>query len=229
MEPSAPVAALMLVVASAVVLFAGPRMVAVADRLADVTGLGEALVGAVLVGTVTSLPDLLATITPALAGLPDLAVGNALGGVLGQTAFLAVADLVYRRANLEHAAASLPNLMQGALLIMLLSMVMIMLHAPPATVAGIHVGTFLLPAVYVYGLALVNRAGDAPMWRPTDTADTEPDVPDEPEEGKEAIGPLLLRFIGYGIFLAAAGFTLGRAGEGLVATTGLSETAVGVS
>lgn len=78
-EVSLPVAAGLLLAASAMVVAAGPRMVTVADRLADVTGLGEAFVGAVLVGVVTSLPDLFATVTPALRGLPELAVGAAWG------------------------------------------------------------------------------------------------------------------------------------------------------
>lgn len=38
-----------------------------------------------------------------------------------QTFFLAIADMVYRRANLEHAAASAPNMMQNGLLIRLLA------------------------------------------------------------------------------------------------------------
>lgn len=226
-ELSLPVAAGLLALASTVILFTGPRMVAVADRLADVTGLGEALVGAVLVGIVTSLPDLLATVTPALAGLPELAVGNALGGVLGQTAFLAVADLAYRRANLEHAAASLPNLMQGALLVTLLATVQVLLHAPTVLLGGVHVGTFVLPVVYWYGLRVVNRGGQTPMWRPTDTDETQEDVPDEPADGHDLRG-LTVRFIAYGLLLATAGYALGRSGEALVATTGLSQTAVGV-
>lgn len=227
-ELSPPMAVGLLVVASAVVLVVGPRMVAVADRLADVTGLGEAFVGAVFVGVVTSLPDLFATVTPALRGLPELAVGNALGGVLGQTAFLAVADLTYRRANLEHAAASLPNLLQGALLVTLLATILILFHAPPVTFGGVHVGTFLLPVLYGCGLRVVTQAEAAPMWRPTSTAETRTDVPDEPAHAGHDLRALLVRFALYGFALVTAGYVLGRSGEALVATTGLSETAVGV-
>lgn len=227
-EPSLPVAVGLLVLTSAVVLFAGPRMVATADRLADVTGLGEAFVGAVLVGIATSLPDLFATVTPAVRGLPELAVGNALGGVLGQTAFLAVADIAYRRANLEHAAASLPNLMQGVLLVTLLAMVLILFNAPEVTVGGVHVGTFVLPVVYGYGMRLATKASHAPMWRPTETSETRADVPDEPQRGGHDLRVLVVRFCLYGSVLAAAGYALGRSGEALVATTGLSEAAVGM-
>ena len=217
-----------LLAASATVLLVGPRMVAAADRLADVTGLGEALVGAVLVGAVTSLPDLIATATPALDGFGDLAVGNALGGVLAQTAFLGIIDLRYRRANLEHAAASLPNLMQAALLVTLLATVLLLFHVPTVTVLDIHVGTFVLPVIYLYGLRMITHAGDAPMWRPTSTDETRSDVPDEPEAGGEKLRALVVRFSIYAVMLVAAGYALARSGEALVATTGLSETAVGV-
>jgi cation:H+ antiporter len=229
MTLSSPLTAVaVLVIASVVILVVGPRMVAAADRLADVTGLGEAMVGAVLVGAVTSLPDLIATATPALDGYAELAVGNALGGVLGQTAFLGVIDLRYRRANLEHAAASLPNLMQAALLVTLLSTVLLLFHVPTVTVFDIHVGTFVLPLIYLYGLKMVSQAGAAPMWRPTSTDETHGDVPDEPEAGGEKLRALVLRFAIYAVLLAAAGYALARSGEALVATTGLSETAVGV-
>jgi len=154
-ELSTPLAILGVLLAGAAVVAAGPRMVRVADRLADTTGLGEAFVGAVFVGAVTSLPDILATVLPAARGLPELAVGNAIGGVLGQTAFLAVADLTYRRANLEHAAASLPNIVQATLLVTLLGGVLALFAAPQGSVLGVHPGSLVLVAGYAYGLRLV--------------------------------------------------------------------------
>lgn len=44
---------------------------------AGVTGWGEAIVGAVLLGAVTSLAAVVTTLTAAAAGHPQLAVGNA--------------------------------------------------------------------------------------------------------------------------------------------------------
>ena len=52
-------------------------------------------------------------------------MSNALGGIAVQTFFLAIADMVYRRANLEHAAASAPNMMQNGLLIGLLALLLL--------------------------------------------------------------------------------------------------------
>ena len=222
------VAVALVLAAAGVVLLAGPRMVAVADRLADVTGLGEALAGAVLLGAATSLPDVAATVTPAWRGLPDLAVGNALGGVLGQTAFLAVADLTYRRANLEHAAASLPNLVQGTVLLTLLSVVLVLLNGPQVDVLGVHPATVVLVPLYLYGIHLTNESLNRPMWRAVATPETRPDEPDEPPAAGERLRSLVLRFAALGIVLGVAGWALGRSGEAIAAATGLSETGAGM-
>ena len=85
---------------------AGTRLAGVADTLADRTGMGEIIAGAVFVGGSTSLPGIITSMTTAAEDHPGLAIGNAVGGLTAQTAFLAIADLAYRRANLEHAAAS---------------------------------------------------------------------------------------------------------------------------
>jgi cation:H+ antiporter len=223
-----PLAVAGLLAASVTIMVAGPRMVRVADRLADVTGLGEAFVGAVLVGAATSLPDILATVLPAVRGLPDLAVGNALGGVLGQTAFLAVADLTYRRANLEHAAASLPNIVQATLLITLLGGMLTMFAGPDVAVLGVHPGTLVLVGVYGYGLRLINETSEAPMWRAVPTSDTRADEPDEPVGDDGAPGSMWLRFSGLAAVLGGAGTVLAVAGESVVAATDLGEAAVGV-
>ena len=226
-ELSLPGAIAVVVVAAAVIMVAGPRMVRTADRLADVTGLGEAFVGAVLLGASTSLPDIITTVTPAVRGLPDLAVSNALGGVLAQTVFLAVADLAHRRANLEHAAASLVNIVQASLLIALLGGLLVLFTGPQVHIWGIHPGSVLLVGAYVYGLRLVSESAEAPMWRAVQTDATQPDIPDEPTSTAKA-GPLWWRVAGFAVVLAAAGFALAIGGESLVVVAGLQEATVGV-
>jgi cation:H+ antiporter len=99
-------------VMAAAIALAGVRLAHVADALADRTGMGEVVAGALFVGAATSLPGAITSISTAAQGASGLAVGNALGGLTAQTAFIAVADLFYRRANLEHAAASVTGLAQ---------------------------------------------------------------------------------------------------------------------
>lgn len=89
-----PAAVTALVLAAGVIMFAGPRMVRLADRIADVTGLGEVFVGAVLVGATTSLPDILATVLP--NGLADVFYreGSIYAAVGDESVFAAAVALV---------------------------------------------------------------------------------------------------------------------------------------
>jgi cation:H+ antiporter len=157
----------------------GTRLTAIVDDLADRTGLGEAIAGAVLLGMATSLSGLAVSVSAALADRPTLAMSNALGGIAVQTLFLALADVTHRRANLEHAAASLGNLVQGSLLLCLLALVLVGRFSPEWTIWQVHPVTPLLLIGYLFGLQLVGRSRDQPMWRPTRTRETETDVPDE--------------------------------------------------
>jgi len=126
------------VVAAAFAIFAlaiglaGTRLAHVADTLADRTGMGEILAGALFVGGSTSLPGIIASVSAALDARPSLAAANAVGGIAAQTAFIAVADLFYRRANLEHDAADLGNVVQSLVLLGMLTLPLVAALCPLA-------------------------------------------------------------------------------------------------
>jgi cation:H+ antiporter len=138
--------------AAAVIGLAGWHLASVASRIAERTGLGQAITGAVFLGASTSLSGTVTSVTAAADGHPELAFANAIGGISAQTAFLAIADLTYARANLEHAAASAENMMQGALLVVMLGIILVGMTAPEIAVFGMHPASLVLPAAYVYGL-----------------------------------------------------------------------------
>lgn len=189
--------------------------------------MGEALTGAVLLGASTSLPGSVLSVTAAARGHADLAMGNALGGIAVQTFFLAVADLNYRRANLEHAAASLPNMMQNALLLVLLSLIALGPTLPDFTVGGIHPLTVVLFGVYAYGIHLVDRSHDAPMWQPAWTRETRADRPGS-LSALPSTRSLTLRFAALMVGLGLAGWVLEGAAASLVERTFLDQTTVGL-
>ncbi len=229
MNPSAwPVALLVgaLLASAAVLLTAGVRFTRIVDEIADRTGIGEALAGAVLLGATTSLPGLVTSISGAAAGDAGFAISNALGGIAAQTTFLAVADLAYRRVNLEHAAASVPNIVQSLTLISLIGVVLVATGSPDVTLWGVHPATAVLVAVYAYGLVLARRAAQEPMWAPRRTEHT---VEDEPsEEGSAASDRRLWTEFGVlAVTVAGVGFLVGQTGLELAARTGLSGSLVG--
>ncbi|MDX1654890.1 MAG: sodium:calcium antiporter [Candidatus Competibacteraceae bacterium] len=213
-------------VCAVVLIVLGSRFARVVDRLADRTGIGEAIAGVVLLGATTSMPGLITTVVSAYEGKAELAVSNALGGIAAQTAFLAVADILYRRANLEHAAASLPNMLQTMVLIALSALVVLGASGPDFSWLGIHPVTLALPVVYIYGLWLTRQTRDNPMWSPAHTAETRLD---EPQEGpdQESLARLWGAFLLLAGVVALTGFVVARAGLSILRDTGLSETFIG--
>lgn len=210
-----------------IIAIAGTRITRVVDQLADRTGIGEAAAGAVLLGGTTSIGGSVLSVTAAWNGNAELAISNALGGIAVQTFFLAVADMVYRRANLEHAAASAPNMMQNGLLIMLLAVILMTPLLPNVTIWGIHPVTPLLFIAYVYGIYLVQGARNDPMWAPTKTRETREDKPDDTTRMPSMLR-LAIEFAVLFVVLGVAGYTLEPSATVIAAKTGLTQTVVGV-
>lgn len=213
-------------IASVVIGVAGWRLAKNADTLADRTGLGEAIVGAVLLGGATSLPGIVTSAAAAHGGYADLALSNAFGGIAAQTMFLAIGDIVYRKANLEHAAASLQNIMQGTLLLSLLAIILVAMYTPGVVLGVIHPATPLLLLAYLYGLRMIHQSGEAPMWRPRQTTETREDIPDEHAIQGE-LGKLWLRFVVLAAVVGTAGWFLEQAAVVIAVRADISETVVG--
>ena len=222
-------AALLLILlgAAAVITYAGIRMSHLADVIADRTGMGEALVGGVLLGAATSLPGVVVTATAAIEGNPSLAFSNGVGGIAIQTAFLALADILHRKANLEHAAAELANVFQGGLLLLLLSLPIIAFAGPEVTFWSVHPVSALLVVLYVVGLAATKSVREQPMWRPVRTHETEEDEPDD-ESRKGPATPVLFSI--FAVAMAAtgvAGWSIAQVASELIGRFDLDSSLVG--
>lgn len=215
-----------LAVAAAVIGVFGVRLAGVVDRLADRTGLGEAIAGMVLLAASTSLAGLVVSILAATSGNASLAMSNSAGGIAAQTAFIVVADLAYRRANLEHAAASLANVFSSLLLIVMLAIVLLGTTSPEVAPLGVHPTTVLLVLCYLYGLSLTRKVGRDPMWRPARTSATREDTPDQ-TDSTERLPVLWAKFAALAGVMLVAGFGVGRAGVSITEHGALSGTAVG--
>ncbi|KAB8162155.1 cation transporter [Streptomyces sp. 3MP-14] len=203
------------------------RLATLGDVLADRTGQGEALFGAVFFGLVASLSGIVMTAVSAADHHPDLAYSNAVGGIAAQTLAVAAADAAYRRVNLEHAAASLPNLLFGCLLIGLLGLALMGSFSPDVTVAGVHPVSVVMVAFYWGGLRLISDRS-RPMWVAVRTTNTVPDRPqvEEATRGRRT-GSLWAEFLGIAGAVVVGGWVVARAAETFVALTDLRAGFVG--
>jgi cation:H+ antiporter len=223
-----PLTLAVFVAAAIAVLFAGLALTARAERLAAVTGLGQAVLGAVFLGAATSLSGTVTSVSAAWAGEAEIAYGNAIGGIAAQTTFLVIADFVYREVNLEHAAASEANLLQGVLLVVLLGVAQVAMFGPGWTLWGVDMASFALVAMYIFGVRLIARAHQQPMWRPKQTQHTaaeDSDAPAKPESGE--LTRLWLSFGVLALIVSIAGWAIAETGVALAERTGISKTLVG--
>ncbi|SDT91347.1 sodium:calcium antiporter [Halopseudomonas salegens] len=212
-------------IAALTIIIAGSRLARLADELADRTGMGEALFGIVLLAGVTSLPDFAATLSAAMDARPNLAMSNVMGSMAVNLAFLGIADMFYRKANLEHAAASSANLMLAGLLIVLLTLPLLAIVTPSIADWRVHPVTLVIVAAYLFGLRLVHLTQEKPMWFPRVTVQTVPDKPVETYHG--SLSAAWLSFIALAAVTCVTGWVLMEAAKGIADQTGLSDTLVG--
>lgn len=203
----------------------GIRLSQAGDELADRTGLGEAVFGSVFFGGIISLSGIVMTATAAGNGQASLAYSNAVGGVAAQILALGIADIAYRRVNLEHAAASLPNAVFAVVLGWLLCIALLASFAPPITLFQINIASLVLVAVYIFGLHQVRATRSDPQWHAKQTDQT---VEDRPEARSEQSSVALWAdFVLSGLAVSACGWAIARAAISLVQQLGLDASFVG--
>ena len=225
----APVLIGALVLCALVIGWAGTKMTGLADTIADRTGLGEAITGGVLLGAATSLSGTVVSITAALNGDASLAFSNAIGGIAAQTVFLAVADLLYRRANLEHAGAEPEHMLQAAFLILLLSLPLFALGAPEAAIFAVHPVSVVLVGVYVVSVVTTARVKEDPSWVVVTTSETREDTPEDDEEAGRSVWPLVPFSVALLVLLGLTGWVLAIVAGQLIQRFGLSSSFVGAA
>lgn len=213
--------------AAAVVVIASLRATVLADIIADRTRLGEAIIGGTLLGAATSISGTVVSVSAASSGDVSFAVSNAIGGIAAQTVFLAIADVIYRRGNLEHAAAEPASLFQCVVLIGLLSLPLAAMTGPEIAVAGLHPVSVVLFLVYATSVRLSSHIRDKPMWRPVQTSLTRRDEPEDDEERhRSAAGPFA-SFMLLVCLMGVGGYAISLVGAELIARYQLASSLVG--
>jgi cation:H+ antiporter len=90
-----------------IILFSGTRLARYGDAIAERTGLGRIWIGLVVIAIVTSIPELVTSISAVtLVKSPDLAMGNVLGSCTFNLTLFVLADLMYRPAPVLNQISS---------------------------------------------------------------------------------------------------------------------------
>ncbi len=217
--------AALFVGAAIVVWIAGTRLSRLADAIARRTGIGQATIGVLLLGGVTSLPEIAVAGSAALAGNGPLAVNNLLGGFTMQVAVLALADAIFRRGALTRAVPDPVVLLQGSMGVVLMAMVVAAVAVGDVAVLGAGLWSWAIFAVFLVALRLLAKAEGSLDWKVVGEPPSEelPDV-ETPDYGTRT---LILHTVGVGAAIFAAGWLLSSTAETLAEGTGLGQSFFG--
>jgi cation:H+ antiporter len=215
--------------AAGFIWYGGTRLERYAAAISIKTGLGQAFIGLILLEAATSLPEVATTVTATLNGNTTLAVSNLLGGVIVQTAVLAVADVSTSRGALTRFTPRFGLLIEGIGLIMILAVVPMAasldtIASIPVNLAGLDfrlaIILFSLPILYVLMMYLTWKYEGRPRWQPVgdgapDDEDGEPDASEESDQPEESVSRLLAYFGGFSLLVLAGGWAVAETGEAI--------------
>ncbi len=224
-----PVNLALFAAAAAVVWLAGTRIAGYASTIAERTGIGKAVVGALLLGGITSLPEVATTGTAAASGNASLAVNNILGGVAMQVAILAVADAAIGRGALSAIVARPTVLLQATLNIVLLVLVATGITVGDVPFLGLRGWTAAIGVAYVAAMVIISRSNAPEAWRPGRVVKegAAGEAAREAAEETRSTGRITVYTTVAAAVIFAAGYAVARTGEALAEQTGLGSSFVG--
>ncbi len=182
---------LQFVLTSAVIVYAATQLAKYGDVIAIRTRLGGMFIGTLLLAGVTSLPEVLTTLSALGEGAPDLAAGNLLGSNMFNMLLLAVLDILHSKHRLLRKAA-FKHALSGSLTIFMIGLVVFFILADiDLKIGWVGADSLVLIAVYVVSIRLLqqNAGGGA-------GSAAEADLP-------EGIPSLRKALIGFGLAAAA--------------------------
>ena len=227
-----PMAALLAIfaVAALIVWIAGTRLTHLVNAISDRTGLGKAFTGMLLLGGITSLPEVAAVSTSAAIGNAPLAVNNLLGTASVNLVLLAVADVIYGRSSLTWVAATPATLMQGVLSMLLGTIVAMLAAAGDMPIFGVGAGSAMLLIAAIAALLLSSSFERRHVWDVVDRDEALAAPAERRRQRREEDWPmakLVTATVVAGSAILACGFALSLSADAIAGRTGLEAGMVG--
>ncbi|MEX1173276.1 MAG: hypothetical protein WEG56_11780 [Chloroflexota bacterium] len=214
-------------VASGIVVVAGVVLAREGDTIAERSGLGGLVVGMLLLAGATSLPEIATDVSAALAGAPDLAIGDLFGSSMANMAILAVVDLIYRgrvwtRVGLGQARVA-------SISIALTSVVVLAILVPPGIAIGwVGIESMAIVAAYIAAIAWIRRSrktgrrehdGSGEIIAPTGWGET--------SGAHQSYRAVLVRFVAAAGVVLVTAPVLALSAKGIADESGVGETFIG--
>jgi cation:H+ antiporter len=146
-----------LSVASAVIVGAAMVLAFAADKIAEMTGWGGTFVGSILLALVTSLPEMVVTVSAMRMASFDLAVGNILGSNISNLFILVICSFLISSAPMFSLTQSVHALTGGLSIVMVLILLAGIYSKNKLEVFRIGLDSWLMAIVFMTGSYLLFR------------------------------------------------------------------------
>ena len=229
---------LIFVAGAALIWVAGIQLSKSTDVLDDRLHLGSALGGLIVLAVATNLPEIAITVSAAISGSVEVAVGNILGGIAIQTVVIAILDAFGKRGGgvkpITYRAASLGLVVEGVTVVAVLAVVITGSQLPSSLeFARLTPDVVLIAAVWVVGLLLVQRAGKHLPWHENGSAPDSCAQQQGAKKGKDGKQPSTAHaawtFAAAAVATLVAGVAVERAGDAAASQIGLSGVLFGAT
>lgn len=220
-------------IAGVIVWLSGTRLTTYADVISDRKNWNKASMGFIFLALATQLPEIVTNTTGALQGNSELVLNAMFGGITMQTAVLAIADIFVIGSALSYTAQKSINLLQGVVLILLLSLVLVATTLGD-TIIFWHIGLspILLAIFYIFSIFIFLNYGKNNSWsvsnNPQDIKQ-KASPKEKSDKGSHATKTLYL-FSGFAsLAILISGVILVQTAEVIATKSGLGASFIGVT
>lgn len=206
------------------IIISGTYLSRFGDIIADKSGLGQAFIGGILIAMATSLPELVTSVSSAVVGAPDIAVGNAFGSNTFNLVILAFADLLQGkgplllRVNYSHILSGLVGILLSALVVF--SLILSHFMNFNLSIFGIGVDSIILLFTYIVSVRMIYRYDKKNPLDPEEEKEEDPN-PDY------TLNKALLGFAVCAVVIVFSGYRLTLTADQISAVTGIDQSFIG--
>ncbi|MFC1954218.1 sodium:calcium antiporter [Chloroflexota bacterium] len=210
-----------------IILFSGTKTARYADIIADKTGMGRIWIGLLLLGVVTSLPELITGLSSVTmvgeSGVPDLGLGTLLGSCTFNLLVLAVLDVMHREGPVLNLAST--RQIASARMAILLFVITAASIGFSERLSGFTIGWVGISSIIIFGLYILGA------WRAFKSEreynESSVDIFTKSSEENPEVKGLWVKFIAASLMIVAAGVWLSFVGNEISETTSLDTSFVG--
>ncbi|MBL0421512.1 sodium:calcium antiporter [Ramlibacter sp. AW1] len=220
---------LLFAASAAAVWLSAVQLTRAVEAIAARTGMGQEIAGVLLLGGVTSLPELAVAVTATTRGSPALTINDLLGSAAINVLLLVFADALIRGRALTSVQGSPKVLLIGVLGVIVMAIVVAPTVTGDTLLWGMGRWSWVSLVVFAGAIWFMGNSQAPRGWSPLDHGQPLRKTQREDEGSRDGrLRSRVMRAIASGAGVLVSGFVLASTGEAVAEGTGLGTSFFGV-